>query len=101
MLQWLFGKRERGTSLFEVPIKAVHDRLPQNRNHGAFKLLKEKNPSIPDEHIDVLIGFAYAAKREGINDIAEFLLATCQQYKRGQFFIKKSRGKYCLCIRQG
>ncbi|MFC1660512.1 hypothetical protein ACFL3S_03455 [Gemmatimonadota bacterium] len=97
LFQWLFGKRRRGTSLYEVPVKGMSDRLREGRKHGAFKMLKEKHPSIPDEHIHILIGFGYAAKRQGLDDFATFLLATCQQYEKGDFFVEKRGGKYCLC----
>lgn len=99
LLDWLFGKK--GTSLFEVPVSVVGEALPQNRNHEAFKMLKEKYPTFPDEHIDMLIRFSYAAEREGMQDIGGFLLASCEQYAKGSFFIKKSSGKYCLCLRKG
>jgi len=99
-LQRLFAKLKPGISYFEVPIKTVHDRLPEAREHGAFKLVKEKYPNIPDEHIDMLVAFAYTARDQGVKDIGAFLLANCEQYQSGQFFIKKSRGKYCLCSRK-
>jgi len=103
LLDWLFRKRKgpEGTSLFEVPITVVHERLPQNRSHEAFRMLKEKHPNIPDEHVDMLIRFAYAAEKEGLSDIGGFLLASCQQYAKGEFFINKSGGNYCLCMRKG
>jgi hypothetical protein len=97
-LQRLFGKRKKGTSLYEIPIKSVRNNIRQEREQEAFQLLKDKNPNIPDEHLSILIGFTHAAKQKGIDDFSEFLLSSCQHYMDGYFFIDKSGGKYRLCI---
>ncbi len=93
---------KKGTSLMEVPIAEVRESLPKNREHPVFKMMKEKHPGLPDEHIDMLIRFAFAAKQEGGNvEIAEWVMVSSKQFEEGHFFVKKSRGKYCLCLRKG
>ncbi len=101
MVKWQFVKKQQGISLYEAPINEVHDELPRVREQKFFKIIKQQNPSIPDEHIYVLIRLAYTSKREGVGDFSEILLDSCQAYIKGEFFIKKSREKYCLCIRKG
>jgi hypothetical protein len=102
----IFGKKDgrRGTSLCEVPITTVRKELPRNRNHPAFKTLRGQHPNIAEEHLDVLMRFAFASgvrEKEGSGALAGFILGLAQGYKDGSFFVKKSGGKYCLYLAEG